>query len=58
MTNLITIVAGLVFLVLVFLLVGIPLLLLLTVWYIVRLVLGLIKLMEGKPIPNPSSPLF
>lgn len=58
MTNLITIVAGLLFFVLVFLLVGIPLLLLLTVWYIVRLVLGLIKLMKDKPIPNPSSLLF
>lgn len=43
---------------LVFIVIGIPLLVLVGLWFLVRCIVGLIRASDGRPIPAPNSLLF
>ncbi len=58
MTNIGGLVGFIVGFILLFLVIGLLVLPLVSIWYLVRLVLGLIKLMDNRPIDNPRSFLF
>lgn len=45
---------GLVFAILIFVLIGIPLLIALCIWSLFRVIKGLIRALDGRPIENPT----
>lgn len=58
MTNIWGLVGFIVGFILLFLVIGLLVLPLVSIWYLVRLVVGLLKLMENKPIDNPKTLLI
>jgi uncharacterized membrane protein len=50
----ITLIVGIIGGVLSFVLIGIPILLLLALWHLFRVIRGIIKALDGKPIDNPT----